>query len=51
MTKQKKKVPSSDSPQEMMKRVFAVAEIIVQSDSYQKQPSQQQKKCPKTQTS
>ena len=51
MTKQKKKAPASDSPQEMMKRVFAVAEIIAQSGTYQKQPSQQQEKRPKTQTS
>lgn len=38
-----------DSPMEMLKRVFAVAELIVRSDSYQTRNAQEQKKRPKTQ--
>ena len=45
----KEKLPSEDSPQEMMKRLFAVAHLILQSDSYKKVSPKPQKKRTKTQ--
>lgn len=45
----KEKLPSEDSPQEMMKRLFAVAHLILQSDSYKKVSPKPQKKRAKTQ--
>ena len=45
----KDKLPSEDSPQEMMKRLFAVAHLILQSDSYKQVSPKPQKKRAKTQ--
>jgi hypothetical protein len=45
----KEKLPSEDSPQEMMKRVFAVAHLILQSDSYKQISPKPQKERAKTQ--
>ena len=45
----KEKLPSEDSPQEMMKRLFAVAHLILQSDSYKKASPKPQKRRTKTQ--
>lgn len=49
MTKKANRSSEQDSALDMMKRVFAVAELIVQSDTYQTNKSQIQKKPQKTQ--
>jgi hypothetical protein len=49
MANNKDKLPSEDSPQEMMKRLFAVAHLILQSDSYKQISPKPQKKRAKTQ--
>ena len=49
MTKNKDQSSQKDTALDMMKRVFAVAELIVRSDSYQTRNAQEQKKRPKTQ--
>ena len=49
MTKKANRSSEQDSALDMMKRVFAVAELIVQSETYQKNKSQIQKKRTKTQ--
>ena len=49
MVDNKDKLPSEDSPDEMMKRLFAVAHLILQSDSYKKSAPKQEKKRVKTQ--
>jgi hypothetical protein len=43
MADDKQKLPSEDSPQEMMKRLFAVAHLILQSDSYKELIPKQEK--------
>jgi hypothetical protein len=45
----KDKLPSEDSPQEMMKRLFAVVDLILQSDRYKQISPKPQKKRAKTQ--
>ena len=47
--KNKEKLPSEDSAQEMMKRVFAVANLILQSDSYKQISPKPNKERTKTQ--
>ena len=49
MADKKEKLPSEDSPQEMMKRLFAVAHLILQSDTYKKVSPKPQTKRVKTQ--
>ena len=49
MKQSKHKLNSEDSPQEMLKRVFAVAELIFQSDSYKNNIQKRQQSRQKTQ--
>jgi len=49
MTQKPTQCSQQDTDIEMMKRVFAVAELIVRSEIYQNKNSHEQKKRPKTQ--
>ncbi len=49
MAKEKPKSHTENSPQEMMKRLFAVVHLIVQTDSYQNIVQKQRGKHSKTQ--
>ena len=49
MTKKRNQSSQKETALDMMKRVFAVAELIIQSETYQKKSAQKQKIPTKTQ--